>query len=91
MSTADGNQLNFLRQELVAVYILSGINYSIMDSTSGALSCFKCTMRYTDKELKVKNSITLDIMERLNLQRLSVIAYALLIREMMKILLNKRI
>ena len=40
-------------------------------------------MRYTDEELKVKNSIILD-MERLNLQRLSVTAYALLTRELMK-------
>ena len=83
LSTANGNRLTFLCQELVSVYILSGINYSIMNKTSGALACFKSAMRYTDKELKVKNSITLDIMERLNLQRMSVTAYALFIREMM--------
>ena len=81
LSTSKGNWLTFLRQELVSVYILSGINYSIINNTRGALTCFKSTMRYTDEELKVKNTITLDIMERLNLQRLSMPTYALLIRE----------
>ena len=31
LSTADVNRLKFLRQELVPVYILSGINYSIIN------------------------------------------------------------
>ena len=85
-STADVNGLKFMRQELVQVYILSGINYSIMNNTRGAATCFKCAMVYTDKELenmKVPSSITMG-MERLNLQRLSVTASALLRRELMK-------
>ena len=86
LSTADVNRLKFMRQELVPVYILSGINYSIINDTRGAASCFKCAMLYTDKELenmKVTNSITMG-MERLNFQRLSVTANALLRRELMK-------
>ena len=86
LSTADVNRLKFLRQELVPVYILSGINYSIINDTRGAATCFKCAMLYTDKELenmKVTNSITMG-MERLNFQRLSVTANALLRRELMK-------
>ena len=86
LSTADVNGLEFMRQELVPVYILSGINYSIMNNTRGAATCFKCAMVYTDKELenmKVPSSITMG-MERLNLQRLSVTASALLRRELMK-------
>jgi len=85
-STADVNGLKFMRQELVQVYILSGINYSIMNNTRGAATCFKCAMVYTDKELenmKVPSSITMG-MERLNLQRLSVTASALLRRELTK-------
>ena len=86
LSTADVNGLKFMRQELVQVYILSGINYSIINNTRGAATCFKCAMVYTDKELenmKVPSSITMG-MERLNLQRLSVTASALLRRELMK-------
>ena len=86
LSTADVNRLKFLHQELAPVYILSGINYSIISDTRGAAACFKCAMLYTDKELenmKVTNSITMD-MEPLNFQRLSVTAYALLTRELMK-------
>ena len=85
-STADVNGLKFMRQELVQVYILSGINYSIINDTRGAATCFKCAMLYTDKELenmKVTNSITVG-MEHLNFQRLSVTANALLRRELMK-------
>ena len=40
LSTADVNRLKFLRQELVPVYILSGINYSIINDTRGAATCF---------------------------------------------------
>jgi len=93
LSTADVNRLKFLRQELVAVYILSGINYSIINDTRGASACFKCAMLYTEEELKkmkVKDSITMD-MERLNIQRLSVTAGALLTRELMKPAENKGI
>ena len=86
LSTADVNGLKFMRKELVQVYLLSGINYSIMNDTRCAATCFKCAMVYTDKELenmKVTNSITMG-MERLNFQRLSVTANALLRRELMK-------
>ena len=86
LSTADVNGLKFMRKELVQVYLLSGINYSIMNDTRCAAACFKCAMLYTAEELenmKVTNSITMD-MERLNFQRLSVTAYALLTRELMK-------
>ena len=40
LSTADVNRLKFLRQELVPVYILSGMNYSIINDTRGAAACF---------------------------------------------------
>ena len=57
-----------MTSKLVAVYILSGINYSIINYTRGASACFKCAMLYTEEELKkmkVKDSITMD-MEHLN-------------------------
>ena len=76
LSTADVNGLKFMRQKLVPVYILAGINYSIMNDARGTATCFKCAMLYTAEELenmKVTNSITMD-MERLNFQRLSVTA-----------------
>ena len=80
LSTANVNGLKFMRQELVPVYILLGINYSIINDTRGVATCFKCAMLYTAEELEL--CITMD-MKRLNFQRLSVTANALLTRELM--------